>query len=94
MGPFLTAWEMMNLRNYIRANAAYFVVTARNADDVSKAVMFATAHNLAISVFGTGHEFQDRNSGLAPDGLLIRTVCLRSVQVDLEDNQLGHADGV
>ena len=24
---------------------------------------FATSHNLGISVFGTGHEFNDRNSG-------------------------------
>ena len=35
---------------------------------------FATSHNLGISVFGTGHEFNDRNAGLEPNSLLIRYV--------------------
>ena len=76
-------------------NEAYFVVLARNIQDVSKAVRFAADHNLALSVYGTGHEFQDRNAGLAPNGLLIRTICLRTVNIDLSpDNVFGNPDGV
>ena len=41
-----------------------------------------------------GHEFQDRNAGMAGNGLVIRTTCLRGVQVDLSpDNRFGHEDG-
>ena len=42
----------------------------------------------------TGHEFQDRNAGLGDNGLVIRTTCLRDVQVELSpDNKYGSQDG-
>jgi hypothetical protein len=85
----------MNLRNFLVESKAYFVILARTKDDVAQSVMFASKHNLALSVYSTGHEFQDRNAGLAPDGLLIRTICLRTVEINLEpENQFGHPDGV
>ena len=47
-----------------------------------------------LSVFGTGHEFNDRNSGLEPNSLLIRTTCLYSAEVELAaHNRHGHEDG-
>ena len=56
---------------------------------------FSAAHDLALSIYSTGHEFQDRNSAVAPNGLLIRTVCLRTINLDLEaNNRFGHPDGV
>ena len=55
---------------------------------------FAASHNLGLSVFGTGHEFNDRNSGLEPNSLLIRTTCLYSAEVELAaHNRHGHEDG-
>ena len=95
MPVFMTPYQLMNLRQYLKDNKAYFVVLARNDQDVSKAVQFATDHKLALSVYGTGHEFQDRNSAVAPNGLLIRTLCLRRVEIDLEqNNRFNHPDGV
>ena len=50
---------------------------------------------MALSIYSTGHEFQDRNGAVAPNGLLIRTTCLRTVNVDLEpNNRFGHSDGI
>ena len=95
MSTFLTPYELLNLRNFLIDNKAYFVILARSIEDVSEAVRFAASHDLALSVYSTGHEFQDRNSGVAPNGLLIRTVCLRTVNLDLEpDNRFDHPDGV
>ena len=95
MDVFLTPYDFLNLRTFLKFERAFFVVLARSKEDVSKAVQFAHEHNLALSVFGTGHEFQDRNAGLAPNGLLIRTTCLRNVDIDLtEDNRFGHSGGV
>ena len=87
--------QLLNVRQHIKDNLAYFVVLARNEKDVSEAVKFAKAHNLALSVFGTGHEFQDRNGGVSANGLLIRTLCLRKVDIDLSpENRFKHSDGV
>ena len=95
MPVFMTPFQLLNLRQFLKDNRAYFVVLARNDQDVSKAVQFATKHKLALSVYGTGHEFQDRNAGIEPNGLLIRTVCLRRVEMDLEPtNRFNHPDGV
>ena len=94
MPYFITPHELLNLRNYIKDNKAYFVILARNDMDVSKAVQFSAQHNLAFSVFGTGL-FQDRNSGPGLNGLLIRTICLRNVDIDLDPtNHFKHPDGV
>ena len=91
---FLTPYQLLNTRTHFDENSAFFVVLARNDKDVSKAVQFAANHNLALSIYGTGHEFQDRNAGLAPNGLLIRTICLRDVSVDKNQmNVFNHPDG-
>ena len=90
----ITPYELANLRNRVGDDKAYFVVIARNESDVVKAVQFATAHNIGISVFSTGHEFNDRNAGPGPNSLLIRTTCLRVVQFDLDqENRFGYPDG-
>ena len=92
---FTTPYHLLNLRQFINDNKAFFVILARTKEDVSSAVQFASKHNLALSVFSTGHEFQDRNGALAPNGLLIRTTCLRTVEIDLDpNNRFGHPDGV
>lgn len=94
MSAFLRPYDFLNLRNFLVDRKAYFVVLARSIEDVSKAVRFARDHSLALSVFGTGHEFQDRNAALAPNGLLIRTICLRTVNIDLDaNNHFGHPGG-
>ena len=54
----LTPYMLLNLRNYVNQGLAYFVVLARNESDISKSVIFAASHNIAISVMSTGHEFQ------------------------------------
>ena len=70
------------------------MVIAKDQSDVVKAVTFATSHNIGISVFSTGHEFNDRNAGLEPNSLLIRTTCLRTTELELtETNKFGHSDG-
>ena len=91
----LTIYELATLRNKVMdGNKAFFVVIAKDQTDVVKAVKFATEHNIGISVFSTGHEFNDRNSGLEPNSLLIRTTCLRTSELELaEDNKFGHPDG-
>ena len=62
---------------------------------VIESVKFATAHNIGVSVFSTGHEFNDRGGGPSSNTLLIRTTCLRSVEFDLnEENRFRHTDGV
>lgn len=91
----MTPYELLNLRNHLSDTLAHFVVLARNKMDVSKAVRFAAKHELALTVFGTGHDYQDRNAICSPFGLLIRTICLRQVEVDLNpNNTFGHEDGV
>jgi len=92
----ITPYELGNLRNRVTADdIAYFVVIARNTSDVTASVQFAAKHNLGISVFSTGHEFNDRNAGPGTNSLLIRTTCLDSVNFDLdEENQFGWRDGV
>ena len=61
-------------------------------DDITATIMLVQVRGL--SVFGTGHEFNDRNSGLEPNSLLIRTTCLYSAEVELAaHNRHGHADG-
>ena len=86
---------MANLRSRVADDLfGYFVVIARNESDVVKTVQFATSHNLGLSVFSTGHEFNDRNAGSGANSLLIRTTCLRTVEFDLEDkNRFDHPDG-
>lgn len=94
-GLFVTPWKMLNFRNYYQERTAFFVILARTPQDVSKAVLFATTHNLSIAVMSTGHEFLDRNAGPAANGLLIKTTCLRGFEIDLNpDNIYGHTDGV
>ena len=83
------------MRNHVTDRKGYFVVLARTQNDVVESVKFAASHNIGVSVFGTGHEFNDRNSGPTPNSLLIRTMCLKSAEFDLyENNRFGHADGV
>ena len=57
----ITIYELANLRNKIKENKAFFVVIAKDQSDVVKAVTFVTTHNIGISVFSTGHEFNDRS---------------------------------
>ena len=93
----MSPYDLINLRQYLedKTRQAFFIVLARSVEDVQMAVKFAVKHDLALSVFGTGHEFQDRNAGKAPNGLLIRTICLRAVNIDLNpSNRFGHPDGV
>ena len=54
----MTPYLLLNLRNHVTGGLASFVVLARTQADISKAVLFATEHNIAISVMSTGHEFQ------------------------------------
>lgn len=68
----VTPYQLANFRNKITDNPSYFVVIPKDQSDVVKAVKFATSFNLGISVYGTGHEFNDRNTGIEPNGLLIR----------------------
>ena len=91
----MTIYELANLRNKVMdGNKAFFVVIAKDQGDVVKAVKFATDHNIGISVFSTGHEFNDRNGGVEPNSLLIRTTCLRTTELELaETNKFGHPDG-
>ena len=91
----ITVYELANLRNKVMdGNKAFFVVIAKDQSEVVKAVQFATEHNIGISVFSTGHEFNDRNSGLEPNSLLIRTTCLRTTELEFsESNKFGHPDG-
>jgi len=90
----ITPYELANLRNKVADAKSYFVVIARNESDVVKSVQFATAHNIGISVFSTGHEFNDRNIGSGDNSLLIRTTCLITFQLDLvPDNRFQSTDG-
>jgi FAD/FMN-containing dehydrogenase len=93
---FITPYRLLNLRNRISDNLAYFVVLAQNETDVEMAVKFGRAHRLDLAVFSTGHEFNDRNAGRsAGAALLIRTTCLRRAEFDLSpDNRFGAPDGV
>ena len=54
----MTPYLLLNLKNHVTGGLADFVVLARTQEDISKAVLFATKHNIAISVMSTGHEFQ------------------------------------
>ena len=92
---FVRPYDMLNYRNHVTDRQAQFIVLARTRSDVIETVKFAAHHNLGISIFSTGHEFNDRNSGPADKTLLIRTTCLRSVDFDLdENNRFNHSDGV
>jgi hypothetical protein len=65
----LTPYILLNLKNHVAGGLAYFVVLARNESDISKAVLFATAHDIAVSVMSTGHEFQVRGRTLMTSSL-------------------------
>ena len=91
---FSRAYDLLNYRNHVTDKKGYFVVLARNQNDVVECVKFAASHNIGISIFSTGHEFNDRNAGPSANTLLIRTTCLRSVEFDLnENNRFDHPDG-
>lgn len=95
LNVLIYAYTLLLQRHHISDAMPFFAILPRTAEDVSKAVQFAAKHNLAFSVFSTGHEFQDRNAPLAPNGLLIRTTCLRTVEIDLDPaNKFGHEHGV
>ena len=53
---------------------------------VVTAVRFAREHNLCLSVLGTGHDFMNRHDG-CPDGFLIRTTLLKSIEWDMDDSR-------
>ena len=92
---FVRAYNLLNYRNHVTLRKSYFVVLAKTQSDVIESVKFAASHNLGISIFSTGHEFNDRNSGPGPNTLLIRTTCLRKVQFDLDkNNRFSHPDGI
>ena len=61
-----------------------FVAFPATAEHVVAAVKFAAAHNLCVSVLGTGHDFLNRHDGCA-DGMLIRTTLLKTIEWDLAD---------
>ena len=92
---FVKPYDLLNFRNHVTDRKSYFVVLARTQNDVIESVKFASTHNIGVSVFSTGHEFNDRNAGPGENALLIRTTCLQSVQFDLnEKNRFNHPDGV
>ena len=61
MEIFTTPYYLLNLRQFFKDRKAFFVILARTKEDVSSAVQFASKHNLALSVFSTGHEFQGKD---------------------------------
>jgi hypothetical protein len=63
-----------------------FVVFPLQAGHVVEAVNFARRHNLCVSVLGTGHDFMNRHDG-CPDGFLIRTTLLKSIEWNLDDTR-------
>jgi FAD/FMN-containing dehydrogenase len=56
------------------------------AAHVVTSVNFARTHNLCVSVLGTGHDFLNRHDG-CPDGMLIRTTLIKSIEWDLDDSR-------
>ena len=92
---FIKAYDLLNFRNHNTDRKGFFVVLARTQNDVIESIKFATTHNIGVSVFSTGHEFNDRGSGPCPNTLLIRTTCLSAAEFDLtEDNRFAHSDGI
>ena len=92
---FVRPYKLLNYRNHANDWKGYFVIFARTENDIVESVRFASKHNIGISIFSTGHEFNDRNAGPGPNTLLIRTTCLRTVELDLnENNRFGHPDGI
>ena len=47
-----------------------------NACVIQASVQFARAHNIGISVFSTGHEFNDRGGGPGNNTLLVSELTL------------------
>merc|ERR1719193_1700724 len=90
----ITPYQRPDLRQRLTENLAFFVVLPRNPADVQASVQFARAHNIGISVFSTGHEFNDRGGGPGNNTLLLRTSCLASVDFDLDENRFGEEAGV
>ena len=89
------AYDLLNFRNHVTDRKGYFVVLAKTQNDVIESVKFASSHNIGVSVFSTGHEFNDRNSGPGENTLLIRTTCLQSAEFDLDEkNRFNHPDGI
>ena len=83
---FIKAYDLLNFRNHNTDRKGFFVVLARTQNDVIESVKFATSHNIGVSVFSTGHEFNDRGSGPCPNTLLIRTTCLTAAEFDLTED--------
>jgi hypothetical protein len=77
----MTPYQFLTNRNFNNEWMPAFVVTAENRTDISAAIIFATTHNLGISVMSTGHDLQDRNAGPGPNSLLIRTTCFQDWKV-------------
>ena len=91
----ITPYNLLTTRNSVSGNKAYFVVLARTEADVISSIKFAKSHSMALSVFSTGHEFNDRNGGLATNSILIRTTCLRTADINLEPSTVfNHTEGV
>ncbi|GAB5592368.1 hypothetical protein Unana1_07268 [Umbelopsis nana] len=65
-----------------QGNIPVYAVDARSAEDVQKAVMFASTHNLRLVVKSTGHDYIGRST--AAGALSIWTHHLKNI--DLHDN--------
>lgn len=61
---------------------AKYVVLPRNADEVSKAILFANANNLEVATKGGGHSVSGASS--TEGGLVIDLLYMNSVHVDTE----------
>ena len=61
-GPIQAAEPSASETTCKQGNVAQYAVNVGSAEDVKTAVSWAAAHNVALSVKATGHDFQGRST--------------------------------
>ena len=69
------------------------VAQPRTVQEVSEAVKFATANNIAFNVKGGGHSTSQASSAPSPEGMIIDLALMRDVSVDPERQTVSFQGG-
>ena len=88
-GAFLTSNDSEYYSNIISANIMQisypsFIIITKTASDIQKCVLFASLHNIQISIWSTGHSYSGRSS--ANQSLMINLSNMTNYRLNSDDD--------
>lgn len=82
--PYHAVSKPCTLGNYVR-----YAVDARSPAHISKALKFATKHNIRVVVRNTGHDYNGKSTGAGALGIWVHNL----KDIDIDDYKDGHYSG-